>query len=178
MMKLNKLTMVLGMGIVVMAAAANAAPKDQGHGTVTFNGSIIDSPCSITPDTIDQTVNLGQVSNVALKDGGKSKPKNFQIKLENCDTTTLKTVTTKFTGATSTGNPDLLGITGTARGASIAITNGSGDVLKLGESGKPQTIQDGNNSLAFSAYLQGDGASATIIPGEFQSIANFSLAYQ
>ncbi|CNI10541.1 putative mannose-resistant/Proteus-like fimbrial protein [Yersinia mollaretii] len=178
MMKLNKFAIALGMSIAVMAISANAAPKDQGQGTVTFNGSIIDSPCSITPDTIDQTVNLGQVSNIALKDGGKSKPKNFQIKLENCDTATLKTVTTKFTGANSTGNGELLGITGTARGASIAITNGSGDVIKLGDPSKAQTIQDGNNVLAFSAYLQGDGASSTITPGEFQSIANFSLAYQ
>ncbi|WP_145544381.1 fimbrial protein [Yersinia massiliensis] len=177
-MKLTKLAIALGMSIAVMATAANAAPKDEGQGTVTFNGSIIDSPFSITPDTIDQTVNLGQISNVILKDGGKSKPKNFQIKLENCDTATLKTVSTKFTSSHSTGNGDLLGITGTARGASIAITDGAGDVIKLGESGKAQTIQDGNNVLAFSAYLQGDGASSTIIPGEFQSIANFSLAYQ
>lgn len=42
---------------------ANAA--DQGHGTVTFTGSIIDAPCSIAPESIDQTVNLGQISNVA-----------------------------------------------------------------------------------------------------------------
>ncbi|MCR1574222.1 fimbrial protein [Klebsiella aerogenes] len=180
-MKMNKIMIaVVAFGMVGMA---NAAPTDAGHGTVKFEGSIIDAPCSITPDTVDQTVNLGQISNVALKDGGKSSPKNFYIKLENCDVSTAKNVTATFTGANSAGNPDLLGITGTARGASIAITDGAGSLIKLGSSTKPQGIQDINNTLAFSAYLQGDMAAdgttgAEIVPGEFSSIANFTLAYQ
>ncbi|NDO83189.1 fimbria A protein [Citrobacter sp. NCU1] len=164
--------MVSGMAMGVVHAA------DQGHGTVTFIGSIIDAPCSISPDSVDQTVKLGEVSSVALKNNGTSKPQAFDIKLEQCDTTTLKSVQATFTGAPSSGNPDLLGITGTAKGASIAITNGSGEVITLGSPSPAQTLQDGNNTLAFSAYLQGDGASATIVPGSFQSVADFTLSYQ
>ncbi|EEG83329.1 MULTISPECIES: fimbrial protein [Proteus] len=179
-MKLNKI--MIAAITFGMVSIANAAPTDQGHGTVKFEGSIIDAPCSITPDTVDQTVNLGQISNVILKDGGKSSPKNFYIKLENCDTSLKKSVTVAFSGANSAGNPDLLGITGTAKGASIAITDGSGSVIKLGQSSNPQGILDINNTLAFSAYLQGDMADATtgavIVPGEFSSIANFTMSYQ
>lgn len=176
-MKLNKLAMAFGMGVILTSASAMAA-TDQGHGTVTFTGSIIDAPCSITPETVDQTVNLGQISNIALKDGGKSTPQEFKIELENCDTSTYNTVTTTFTGANSQGNPDLLGIVGTASGASIAITDGSGELIKLGTATQAHSLQDGNNTLMFSAYLQGDGASTAVVPGEFSSIANFSLAYQ
>jgi type 1 fimbria pilin len=176
-MKLNKLAMALGFGLVMAAGAANAAP-DQGHGTVTIKGSIIDAPCSITPETVDQTVNLGQVSNKVLLNGGKSSPQDFRIELENCDLTTgNNTVDITFTGASSTGNPELIGMTGSAKGASIALTDGSGDVIKLGTP-KTLTIANGNNVLGFSAYLQGDGASATIVPGEFTSIVNFNLDYQ
>ncbi|MGG7955203.1 fimbrial protein [Klebsiella aerogenes] len=180
-MTLNKLiAATIAFGFI---STVNAAPQDAGHGTVKFKGSIIEAPCSITPDTVDQTVDLGQISNVVLKDGGKSSPKNFFIKLENCDVSTLKTVSTTFTGAPSAGNPDLLGITGTARGASIAITDGAGSTIKLGDATKPQGIQNINNTLAFSAYLQGDmnadgKTGADIVPGEFSSIANFTLAYQ
>ncbi|MGL4429836.1 MAG: fimbrial protein [Silvania sp.] len=174
-MNLKKIVLAMAMASGMAMGAAHAA--DQGHGTVTFTGSIIDAPCSISPDSIDQTVNLGEVSSTALKDSGTSEPRPFDIKLEQCDTTTSKTVTTTFTGAASAGNPDLLGITGTAKGASIAITNGSGEVVKLGTATAPQTLQDGNNTLEFSAYLQGDGASATIVPGSFQSVADFTLAY-
>nr|WP_283160723.1 fimbrial protein [Serratia proteamaculans] len=169
----------LAMGTVSVAQA----------GTVTFKGSIIDAPCSITPETADQTVNLGQVSNVALTKQGKSTPQTFDIKLDKCDVTTLKNVTATFTGAASAGNADLLGITGTAKGASIAITDGASRVIKLGEATKAQKIQKGNNTLAFAAYLQGDpdvaattpGGTATpavIVPGEFSSVVDFTLAYQ
>ncbi|WP_162873675.1 fimbrial protein, partial [Klebsiella pneumoniae] len=70
---------------------------------------IIDAPCSIAPESIDQTVDLGQVSNVALKNGGKSNPRPFEIKLEQCDITTLKTVKTTFSGVASSTDKDLLG---------------------------------------------------------------------
>lgn len=181
-MKLNKI-MLAAVIVFGASAVAHAAVKDQGHGTVTFTGSIIDAPCSITPETVDQTVDLGQVSNVALKDGGKSTPRNFSIDLENCELTTddegkNNTVSLTFTGMESAADNGLLGITGTAQGASIAITDGAGQVIKLGEPTKAQTLQNGNNTLSFAAYLQGDNASAGVVPGDFQSVADFTLAYQ
>ncbi|MGP3070590.1 fimbrial protein [Serratia nevei] len=182
-MKLNKITMAAAL-VFGASSMAHAAVKDQGHGTVTFTGSIIDAPCSITPETVDQTVNLGQISNVALKDGGKSTPKNFFIKLENCELITTEpgknnSVQVTFTGASSVADKDLLGITGTAQGAGIAITDGSGSLVKLGKASNAQTLGNGNNTLSFAAYLQGSKASgAAIVPGEFNSVANFTLAYQ
>jgi type 1 fimbria pilin len=176
-MKLNKFIIAaVAFGITGIANAAN--PLDQGHGTVKFEGSIIEAPCSIAPESVDQTVYLGQISNFLLKDGGKSTPENFYIELKNCDITLQKSVTATFTGAEAAGNADGLGITGTASGASIMITDGSGSLIKLGQHTAPQDIQHINNTLAFSAYLQGDGADAVIVPGEFSSIANFTLAYQ
>ncbi|MGQ1888425.1 fimbrial protein [Serratia marcescens] len=185
-MKLNKIMVaaVLAFGVT---SVAHAAVKDQGHGTVTFKGAIIDAPCSITPETVDQTVNLGQVSNVALKNGGQSTPKNFQIKLENCELNAgdangvgkNNAVAITFTGAASVEDAKLLGITGTAKGAGIAITDGSGKVIELGKASSAQALGDGNNTLSFSAYLQGNKASnAVITPGDFQSVADFTLAYQ
>lgn len=175
-MKLNKIM----MAAVLAFGAASVAQADQGHGTVTFTGSIIDAPCSIDPTSIDQTVNLGQVSNVALAKGGTSKPENFDIKLVNCSVGTIKTVTTTFTGAP--GKDGRLGLTGTAKGASIAIFDGANAAIKLGEPTTATGIKDGNNTLLFSAYLKGDGTAtettSVVVPGDFKSIANFTLAYQ
>ena len=175
-MKLNKIMMaaVLAFGTVSGVQAA-----DQGHGTVTFTGSIIDAPCSIDPDTVDQTVDLGSVSNVALIDGGTSSPKPFEIRLEKCSLDTAKTVTTTFNGAAGKGG--LLGMTGDAKGASIAITDGSNALIELGKPTAGQLISAGATeaTLGFSAYLKGDGGPAdTIIPGKFQSVANFMLDYK
>lgn len=182
-MKLNKIVLgvSLAFGIASFANAAADAYKDQGHGTVTFIGSIIDAPCSIDPDTIDQTVNLGQVSNVALaENGGKgtSTPKNFEIRLEKCNIGDKgKSVTAKFTGAEG-GTKGMLGMTGTAKGASIAMTDGKGQLINLGTDTEAQALQNGKNTLMFAAYVQGDGASSAITPGDFKSVANFTLAYQ
>ncbi|NTX79564.1 type 1 fimbrial protein [Serratia proteamaculans] len=175
----------MAMGSVV--STANAA--NQGSGTVTFTGSIINAPCSIAPDSVDQTVNLGSVANKALANGGKSSPQNFNIKLQDCDITGLvdKTVTTTFTGTPSKINANNLGLTGTASGAAIVLTQGGTDI-KLGEATTATKVGEGNNTLAFAAYLQGETVTAAtktdsavyapIVPGDFKSVANFTLAYQ
>ncbi|HIE1061110.1 TPA: fimbrial protein [Serratia marcescens] len=175
-MKLNKtlLAVAMSFGIVSMAQAA-----DQGHGKVTFTGSIIDAPCSISPESIDQTVDLGQISKVALVDGGKSTPRNFSIDLEDCsfgNPASKNKVQVTFTGMESATNSGLLGITGTAKGAAIAITQGNGEVIKLGQPTKEQVLQDGKNTLTYAAYVQGEGADA-ITEGDFQAVADFTLAY-
>lgn len=183
-MKLNKILCLMALSFSAMNTA-NAA--DQGHGKITFNGSIIESPCSISPESIDQTVELGQVSNVQLQvnnDTGTSTPRNFEIKLENCTLTTAKSVSTMFTGAE--GAKGRLGITGTAKGASIVLTDGANKPIELGKASSAQGIKNGNNTLLFSAYLQGDGVDATaptgadsiIEPGDFTSTADFTLTYQ
>lgn len=175
-MNMKKLVLAVAMSSAMAMGAAHAT--DQGHGTVTFKGSIIDAPCSISPDTIDQTVDLGQISNKALQGGGSSTPRSFSIKLEQCDTATLKSVTTTFTGSPSSADSDLLAIKGSASGASIVLTDNGNTPIKLGAPSSAVSLHDGNNTLQFAAFLKGDGASATIVPGEFTSVANFALTYQ
>lgn len=176
-MNMKKIVLAVAMASAMATGAANAA--DQGHGTVKFVGSIIDSPCSITPDSVDQTVNLGEVSSKALMDSGKSSPQAFDIKLENCDVSSLsdKTVTATFTGTESTALPGFLAIAGTASGASVGITADDGSSIKLGDASPAVTIADGNNDMHFAAFLQGNGASS-VVPGDFTSVASFTLNYQ
>ena len=174
-MKLNKIALAAAL---VLGTITTVQAADQGSGVVRFTGSIIDAPCSIDPNTVDQTVELGAVSNVALVDSGNSAPKPFEIRLENCSLDTAKTVKTTFNGAAGEGG--LLGITGDARGAGIALTDGNGDAITLGTASTGQLVSAGATgaTLAFSAYLKGNGGDATtIIPGEFSSVANFMLSY-
>ncbi|CAI1773057.1 type 1 fimbrial protein [Serratia marcescens] len=176
-MNLNK---TLLAAVIAFGSASMAHAADQGHGKVTFTGSIIDAPCSIAPESIDQTVDMGQISNAALKDSGQSTPRNFDIKLEDCSFGTpaaKNKVQVTFTGMESVAGNGLLGITGNAKGASVAITQADGQVITLGQATKEHTLQDGNNTLRFAAYMQGDGASATITEGDFQAVTDFTLAY-
>ena len=58
-------SMVLLAGSASIAQAAGA-----GSGTVTFEGAIIEAACSIKPESVDQTVSLGQVARSQLAVGG------------------------------------------------------------------------------------------------------------
>ncbi|EGT5658716.1 type 1 fimbrial protein [Citrobacter braakii] len=178
-MKLTKLALVMGLGMSMVTGAATAA--DAGHGTVTFEGSIIDAPCSIMSDSVDQTVQLGEVAAHALADGGTSTPAKFSIKLGSCDASTI----TDGVKITFTGNEDAaaaghlaFGAGSSAKGASIVIADSEGKALDLGAESEAVALYDGDNSLSFQAYLQGSEASgATVTPGSFSSVTNFTLAY-
>jgi len=182
-MKLNKIMIatLMAMGVSSFSYAA-----DQGHGKVNFKGSIIDAPCTVHPDSIDQTVDLGQVSNRVLADGGKSELRPFSIKLENCDFGTpaaKNKVTTTFNGVVAPEtNNKLLNISGSASGAGVGIQSYQGEDVVMGKpTSAVELAGNGDNELKFSGYLQGlssDSAAVAIVPGDFTAVANFQLAYQ
>lgn len=179
-MKMNKFMMAAVMTFGMSTMAVHAA--NQGQGKVTFTGAIIDSPCSISPESVDQTVELGQVSNALLKKGGKSTPKSFTIDLEHCEIEDKKNnVSVTFSGVQSdiSGHDGMLSISGLAEGASVAITDAGGKLIKLGSASPLVGVNEGNTALRFAAYLQGDGSDgAVVVPGDFSAIADFTLAYQ
>ncbi|HHQ4671700.1 fimbrial protein [Aeromonas sp. s10] len=183
-MKMNNIALatVLALGLG-MSSFANAA--DQGSGTVTFTGSIIDAPCSIAPGSIDQTVNLGAVSNVALAANGNtgvSSEVPFSIKLEGCvvqpSPAAAPKVSVTFGGQASAYDAESLGMIGSAQGAYIRMSQADGAKVKLNVPTAEQAVISGNNNLNFTAALVGGGASATIVPGTFQVPTNFVLSYQ
>ncbi|WP_029569766.1 fimbrial protein [Pantoea ananatis] len=191
-MKLNKLASVLALSLS-MAAISNVYAVDdvanQGQGKITFTGSIIDAACSISPETSDQEVSLGQIAASQLADNGTSKPVNFEIDLQHCTMNTTKdsdsgevtqtapAVTVTFGGSPAVaGDNTWFGITGTASGAGVVITDASSNKIPVGGSTTARDLIEGDNTLGFSAYLQGLGDEVTT--GEFTSIADFTLAYE
>lgn len=187
-MKLSKVALAMGLGMALVSGFANAAPSGttppaasgtvggQGHGTVHFKGEIIDAPCSIAPESADQTVDLGQVSNSALKDGGTSTPVPFDIKLQNCDISTYKTVKATWSGTPDVNMQTAWGITGTASGAAIILRDASEKEIALGQETSPTTLTADNTTIAMSAFLKGDGQP--VVPGAFTGVADFVLSYQ
>lgn len=186
-MKKIKLAMIMGMTL----ASGTVFAADQGHGVVNFKGEIIEAPCSISADSVEQTVDLGQVTSSTLKGGKSSSPVAFSIKLQDCDVSSLakKTVTATFTGkaASFDSTSSLLALSGTASGAGIAITDDGKKPIKLGMASTPFTFNNASTSdtlqsatLQYAAYLQGaaDNTQNPIIAGQFTSVANFTLAYE
>ncbi|HDS9359835.1 TPA: fimbrial major subunit StfA [Enterobacter chengduensis] len=168
------------------ASFANAAGTNTG--TVTFTGTIEDSPCSIAVGDEHQTVNLGHIGTGSLLGGKSSSMVDFNISLENCAFTTEKTMSTVFsaTGNASTnnaGNVALMGAKGEMAGSSIVIGNYKGTRIALNDASEQTLSVDGagvalaNQTLNFKAWVQGDAAATTIDTGEFSSVVNFAISY-
>lgn len=153
---------------------------NQGHGTVEFVGAIIDAPCSISPESADQTVDMGQIANKTLEVYGEGAPQSFDIKLEGCVIDTAKSVGVKFKGISHDGSDTQLALEGLAKGAAIEMMNAStGDTITLGQETMFEDLVDGTNILKFSAKLVNVAAKADeIVPGDFRATTDFVLAYQ
>ncbi|EBQ4838039.1 long polar fimbrial protein LpfA [Salmonella enterica subsp. arizonae] len=76
---------ILAMAAAGMMCASSAFAEDSGSGTINFTGSVIDAPCSVSTDSQNINVILGQVSKNRLKSANESSdPKKITISLLNC----------------------------------------------------------------------------------------------
>lgn len=184
---LNKTTIFTAIMLSLSAGIAHAneeggipASINQGKGTVTFVGSIIDAPCSISPESTDQTVEMGQVSNAALVNQGEGRVENFSIKLEGCDFKTAASVDVTFSGIADNIVKDGLVLQGGAKGAVIKMVNGqTGEAISLGKPMNFAGLVVGDNTLKFGAKLvKATEDKDGIIPGDFTSTADFILQYK
>lgn len=179
-MKLNKVATAVTFFLGLVSVSQAFAATDSGHGVINFKGTIIAAPCSISSETANQVVDLGQISSTTLANNGASTPRAFTIKLENCDVSTLKTVTTTFTGTSTTAaaNAGIAFSSGTAKGAYVALHEGmSGKDITLGTPTTAQTLVAGDNLLNFSANLKTEASPAAITAGDFAAVANFAMNY-
>ncbi|WP_449556055.1 fimbrial protein [Huaxiibacter chinensis] len=178
-MNVNKI--LLAMACSSLMSAGAYAAVDQGHGKLTFIGSVIDAPCSIDAKSLDQTIQLGAISQYQLAGGGKSTPVSFDIQLHDCDSATANKASITFNGIAgdSAGGLDSnFAVTGQASGVGVGITDMGGKIVKPGVAVSLAAMNDGDNDLQFLAFVQGSTASDAVVPGTFASIANFMMSYE
>ncbi|EBE9588857.1 fimbrial protein [Salmonella enterica subsp. enterica] len=81
----NKIILAMAAaGMMCATSAFAAADGDSGGGTINFTGSVINAPCSVSTDSQNINVLLGQVSNSSLNTVQHSDPKKITISLINC----------------------------------------------------------------------------------------------
>ncbi|EHD5236688.1 fimbrial major subunit StfA [Salmonella enterica subsp. enterica serovar Enteritidis] len=173
---------------LVMGVSSFANAAGSNTGTVTFTGTIEDSPCSIVVGDEHQTVNLGHIGTGSLMGGKESSKVDFHIGLENCAFTTEKEVSTVFSaiGNESSANPGSVALMriggGEMAGSSIVIGNHLGSAIKLGDAYSENLTMNGSvaaakQTLNFKAWVKGDSAASTIDTGEFSSTVHFTISY-
>ncbi len=145
-------------------------------GTVSFYGGLLTSPCSLTPDSQDQAIDLGEVNAAAFQNAGdQSVPVRFRLSFRNCllgaravvdnpvgqrdaEATRLylqgeQAATLVFLGDSDAHNPSLLRLGG-VQGIGLRLKDDQGRVLSINQQSRPYILQPGNNTLWFSAQLE------------------------
>lgn len=171
---------ILSLAVIsTLALSSSAFAID---GTIQFKGQIVDTPCVVSSSTQNFEVNMGQVKKSDL-DGsaGRQAPTGtaFQIKLEDCDTTTYNTANITFTGIGVAGQPDLLQTTlgsGAASGVGIKLYDYNSVQIPLNTASNGMTLVNGSNTLNFSAYYISTAAAVTT--GYGNATADFTFTYQ
>lgn len=165
---------IIASAIMMMSASVFAnSNADSVHGKINFVGTIIDSPCSIAPESMDQTIQMGNISADSLK-SNTAETREFRISLESCSTQTASQAAITFDGVRDGRLSDLLALEGSVAGAGLSILDSSGNAIKLG-SKFPVKIGDNYNTILFGAKLLTNGLP--IEAGQFTSVANFTVTY-
>ena len=175
------------VAMAVVSFGVNAAPTTpQGQGRVTFNGTVVDAPCSISQKSADQSIDFGQLSKSFLQAGGVSKPMNLDIELVNCDITSFKgvggapaakkgTVKLAFSGPRVSGHNEELDTSG-GTGTAIVVQAAGKNVSFDGTEGDANTLKDGDNVLHYTAIVKKSSANNAQVT--FSAVATFNLSYQ
>lgn len=176
------------VAMAVVSFGVNAAlTTPQGQGRVTFNGTVVDAPCSISQKSADQSIDFGQLSKSFLQAGGVSKPMNLDIELVNCDITSFKgvggapaakkgTVKLAFSGPRVSGHNEELDTSG-GTGTAIVVQAAGKNVFFDGTEGDANTLKDGDNVLHYTAIVKKSSANnAQVTEGAFSAVATGDAA--
>lgn len=186
-MKLKHVGMIVVSVLAMSSAAVSAAEGDESvtttvnGGVIHFKGEVVNAACAIDSESMNQTVEMGQVRSSRLaKAGDLSSAVGFNIKLNDCDTNVSSNAAVAFLGTTVTSNDDTLALqssaAGSAQNVGIQILDRTGEVLILdGATFSAKTdLIDGTNILPFQARYIALGQS---VAGTANADATFKVQY-
>lgn len=107
-MKLKHVGMIVVSVLAMSSAAVSAAEGDESvtttvnGGVIHFKGEVVNAACAIDSESMNQTVELGQVRSSRLaKAGDLSSAVGFNIKLNDCDTNVSSNAAVAFLASLS-----------------------------------------------------------------------------
>lgn len=181
-MKMVKTTLAGVVVSALLSSAAMAASTDQGSGTITFKGTIVDAPCSIKPNSVKQEIPMGTISNAAIRND-KTSVTPFSIELEGCDLQKYNEDGTPANGQWSGVNVEFKGTTVGTDKKYLGVTENVG--IQLTHNGQPiiidtpvkLSLKAGSQVLGFGAQVKAVDKTKAIPLTDFNTVANFSLTY-
>ncbi|MGG4608398.1 fimbrial protein [Providencia sp. Me31A] len=168
------------------------------HSTVHFTGSVYASPCIIELNTQEQYVDLGEINSRNFhRIGDRSSPVTFDVRLKDCQRGASRSFSNSAGEATQDGNryyltgesavslsidgdadffnPDLIRISGDAKGAGLRIFSPEHENLMLNQSKGSWVIKPGDNDITLNAALE--ATKQSVSAGSFSGLVRLKLEY-
>lgn len=164
---------------------------DGEHGLLEVKGELVDSPCRLSMDSWDQTVDLGTLSTTDLSSpGARSQPLNFTVHLEGCLVASGRqydertgaitrgidqpVVNVSFVAPADFSDPSLLKLSG-VEGIALRMMDDRNSDIRLGSRGVPRLLTPGENQLRWTVVAE--RTPQVLVPGAFRAVADFRLSY-
>lgn len=161
------------------------------HGQIYVFGSLTESPCQISMDSINQSIDMGNIETADFnKVGSSGKPVPFHIELIDCintptallddrtNSTTWSTdqtgIRARFIAPTVPFYPELVKLNG-IEGIGLQLSDSSEKALPLGEYSTPQLIGPGQGTLNY--FLTPVRIAEKLQPGTYRALISFELSY-
>ncbi|MDM5139847.1 type 1 fimbrial protein [Aeromonas bestiarum] len=180
-------TLWIGLALCPLLAVT-AAPRASNDlellgNTVHLHGRIIDQPCVVAPESLEQEVEMGVVDVRELYANGAGAQVPFVIRLTNCKPGIFRMAKVTFTGAQDAQLSGGLAFSaGSAKGAGIRLYDATQTQLDLGTASRGYVLGGSTeNELLFSARVEGHPgaiAAKSITPGDYTAVANFIVSYE
>lgn len=147
---------------------------------ISLHGALVEEPCTLSMASVKQTVNLGNVIKNTLYLHQRTHGYGFSIALEECDLSLGNSVEIGFNGVEDIQQPGLLAVNGLAKGIAIGLETAEGKPLEINKTVKAYSLNDGNSSFKFAAYVSASDAAIEhqgVIEGDFTAHVAFTLYY-
>lgn len=163
------------------------------HGEIEVSGELTDSPCHISMESEEQTVNLGTIPRYRLdKIGDRGPGVAVHIQLKDCgmvsnhvqddehDETLYSLPDQQVAFMTINGNEadsnlHLLQVKGEAKGVALRLEDSKHRQLLVGDHSRGQIMSQGNTDMVLYAMLE--RTDKPLKEGKFNVLMNFTLGY-
>lgn len=165
--------------LTVVSVPASSVAREIGWGTVSMQGSIVETACAIEMNSREQVVDMKTVPVGQMARKGEGIPRPFKIRLINCTPQRVNPnqLSWQSFSVTFDGIPDgnLIRVEGDAEGVGLQIVDEWGNVARPGEAMPLQDIKPGNHELRYTMHLLPN--NRPLRAGYFRSVVRFKMDY-
>lgn len=153
---------------------------NQGDGTVFIKGEVLYTPCAIDLESLDQTIDMGEIPVSQIATRGYGPTRNFTVRLINClmlpppGQTQYDSEYYQITFDPMSAGERFV-VRGNAEGIELAIRDTEGHIAQPGVAFPARKIVDGTMDLNYSLQVISNGQP--LKSGVYQSLIRFRMDY-